>query len=69
MPYQILHVAKGRDKADRQTVHDPDLSYILELGYGQAQAVTALTEARGNVTMAFRLLLGQLTGINSTHAV
>ena len=69
VPYQILHAANGRDKADRQAAGDPDLAYLMELGYGQAQAVTALTEARGNVSKAFQLLFGQLTGECLTHAV
>ena len=69
VPYQILHAANGRDKADRQAAGDPDLAYLMELGYGQAQAVTALTEARGNVSKAFQLLFGQLTGECSTYAV
>ena len=65
MPFQILHAANGKDMGKHQKVLDPDLAYLMELGYEQEEAITALTEAMGNVSQAFQHLFEDLTGIIS----
>lgn len=45
-----------------QKILDPDLAYLMDLGYGQEITITALTEAMGNVSQAFQHLFEDLTG-------
>ena len=67
-PFQVLHAANGKESADNLNVPDPDLAYLMELGYERTQSVAALTEARGNVSQALQLLFEDLTGIHHTFA-
>ena len=67
-PYQVLHAANGRGSADNVIVSDPDLAYLMELGYERTQAVAALTQARGDVSKALQLLFEDLTGTQHTLA-
>ena len=67
-PFQVLHAANGKEFANNLNVPDPDLAYLMELGYERTQSVAALTEARGNVSQALQLLFGDLTGIHHTMA-
>ena len=67
-PFQVLHAANGRESADSLKVSDPDLAYLMELGYERMQSVAALAQARGDVSDALQLLFEELTGIQYTLA-
>ena len=62
MPFQVLHAAKGKGTGDLESVADPDLLDLIELGYGHDDAVVALTAAKGQGSLAFRNLFDSLTG-------
>ena len=67
-PFQVLHAANGKESADNLNAPDPDLAYLMELGYERTQSMAALTQARGNVSQALQLLFEDLTGIYHTMA-
>ena len=67
-PFQVLHAANEKDSADNLKVSDPDLAYLMELGYERTQSVAALAQAQGDVSRALQLLFEDLTGTQHTLA-
>lgn len=62
VPFQILHAANGKSMGEDKSVADPDLVDLMELGYGHDEAMTALTAAKGDISLAFKDLFDSLTG-------
>ena len=61
-PFQVLHAANGKESADKLKTSDPDLAYLMELGYERTRSMAALAQARGDMSDALQLLFEDLTG-------
>ena len=66
MPFQILHAAKGQGMGKDERIADPDLLHLMELGYEHSEAIMALTEAKGDISLAFQQLFTALTGTSGS---